>query len=505
MNLLLRSLAAIALVVVIAMVLDLYVSQITAVWWLGIVFVVYAVVQTAYMARLHHWASLPRNRALPAGIGPWRPIIARLARFVRQETDTRNELDSELGRIHAAVDRLPDGLVVLDRYDHVLWANDAAETLHGIFGTRRPIHHFIRQPELTRFLHANEPGSAIRVQLPGYPGRIHELRLHPSEGGQKLLITRDVTDQAKLDAMRSDFVANVSHEIRTPITVIAGFAETLLELDLDETARREYLGSILKQSQTMQRLVDDLLMLSSLESGSGALEDEPIDLQRLLESLIDEARALSRGRHRIGLDFDGPRRVLAAPGEIESAVRNLLTNAIRYTPDSGRISLTWRVQDSEGRISVRDTGIGIPPEHMPRIAERFYRVDRGRSRATGGTGLGLAIVKHIMQRHQGRLEFHSTVGKGSVFTLCLPVARLLSDAAAGRTVDAQAAPAPDGEGQQAASHADDGQTGSHPSGPDDAQAAASHAAGAGAPPTASRASGGGAHDEGNPPLPAGVA
>ncbi len=435
----LRSLAAIALAVAIGALLDLYVSGNAAAWWFGAAFVAFALVQTLYMARLHHWSSLPRNRALPAGIGPWRPIIMRLARFVRQETDARNELGSELERIHAAVDRLPDGLVVLDRYDHVLWANDAAEHLHGIFGTRRPIHHFIRQPELARFLQANEPDSRLRIQLPNHPGRTHELRLHRSQGGQKLLITRDVTDQAKLDAMRSDFVANVSHEIRTPITVIAGFAETLLTLELDEAARHEYLGSILKQSQTMQRLVDDLLMLSSLESGADTLAEEPLELQPLLEALLDEARALSRERHRIELELDGPRRVLAAPGELESAVRNLLTNAIRYTPDGGRISVSWRVRDGEGRLSVRDTGIGIPAEHIPRLTERFYRVDRGRSRASGGTGLGLAIVKRIMHRHQGRLDFVSAPGEGSTFTLCLPTARLLADATPPRET---AAPAP---------------------------------------------------------------
>src|SRR5690606_16479690 len=181
LSLFLRSLAAIALTVVVAVALALYVSVAAATWWLGVVFVAYAVVQTLYMVRLHHWSSLPRNRALPAGIGPWRPIVARLARFVRQETDTRNELGSELERIHSAVDRLPDGLVVLDRYDHVLWANDAAESLHGIFGTRRPIHHFIRQPEFARFLQANESGSTMRVQLPSQPGRTHELRLHRAQ------------------------------------------------------------------------------------------------------------------------------------------------------------------------------------------------------------------------------------------------------------------------------------------------------------------------------------
>ncbi len=428
----LRSLAAIVLAVAIGAALDLYASGNAAAWWFGALFVGVALVQLIYMVRLHHWSSLPRNRALPAGIGPWRPIIMRLARFVRQETDARNELGSELERIHAAVDRLPDGLVVLDRYDHVLWANDAAEHLHGIFGTRRPIHHFIRQPELARFLQANEPDSTLRIQLSSHPGRTHELRLHRSQGGQKLLITRDVTDQAKLDAMRSDFVANVSREIRTPITVIAGFADTLLTVELDEDARRKYLGSILEQSQTMQRLVDDLLMLSSLESGDETLAEEPVDLQRLLGTLLEEARALSRERHRIELRFDGPRRVLAAASELECAVRNLLTNAIRYTPDGGQISILWRVQDSEGLLSVRDTGIGIPAEHIPRITERFYRVDRGRSRATGGTGLGLAIVKRITHRHQGRFVFETASNRGSTFTMCLPATRLLADPAAPR-------------------------------------------------------------------------
>jgi two-component system phosphate regulon sensor histidine kinase PhoR len=477
LSLFLRSLAAIALVVAIGAGLDLYVSQPFAIWWFATVFVVYALVQSLFLVRLHHWSSLPRNRALPAGIGPWRPIVTRLARFVRQETDTRNELGSELERIHAAVDRLPDGLVVLDRYDHVLWANEAAESLHGIFGTRRPIHHFIRQPEFVRFLEANESGSTMRVQLPRHPGRTHELRLHRAQGDQKLLITRDVTNQAKLDAMRSDFVANVSHEIRTPITVIAGFAETLLTLDLDESARREYLGSILKQSQTMQRLVDDLLMLSSLESGADELEEEQVDLHGLLEALLDEARALSRERHQLGLALDGPRRVLAAPGELESAIRNLLTNAIRYTPDGGRISISWRVQENEGRISVRDTGIGIAPEHLSRLTERFYRVDRGRSRASGGTGLGLAIVKRIMHRHQGRLEFESAPGRGSTFTLCLPAARLLADPAAPpRTADIDAQPAAD---------------------------AGVRTGGAAAPPAG--AGGNAAQDAGGPPLSAGLA
>ncbi len=442
MRLVLRNLAAIVLAVLVAALLDVYVSESAALWWLGLLFVLYGLTETLYLARLHHWATLPRNRSLPLGYGPWRALIARLSRFARQEVDAQSELGSELERIHAAVDRLPDGLVVLDRYDHILWSNEAAENLHGIFGTRRPIHHFIRQPEFARLLEANEPGGSIRVELPSRPGRIHELLLHPAQGDQKLLITRDVTGRAKLDAMRSDFVANVSHEIRTPVTVIAGFAETLLTLELDEARKREYLESILDQSRTMQRLVDDLLTISSLESDAQALDEERVDVPRLLATLLDEARALSAGRHEISLVLDGPRHVLASPGELESAVRNLLTNAIRYTPDGGSIAIDWRVQDTEGRISVRDTGIGIAPEHIARLAERFYRVDRGRSRATGGTGLGLAIVKRIMARHQGSLRFDSAPGRGSTFTLCLPAQRLVAEPLA-RPAERQAdAPAP---------------------------------------------------------------
>lgn len=429
MRLVIRNLAALALAVIIAALLDVYVSEHAAVWWLGAALVIYAITETTYLARLHRWATLPRNRSLPVGYGPWRAVIGRLSRFARQEADAQSELASELERIHAAVDQLPDGLVVLDRYAHVLWANDAAESLHGIFGSRRPIHHFIRQPEFARLLEANEPGSSIHVELPGRPGRIYALLLHRAQGNQKLLITRDITERAKLDAMRSDFVANVSHEIRTPVTVIAGFAETLLTLDLDAAQRREYLEAVLTQSRTMQRLVDDLLTISSLESDMQPLDEEPVDVPSMLEQLVDEARTISAGRHEIDLTLDGPRRMLASPDELESAVRNLLTNAIRYTPDGGRVSVDWRVQDTEGRIAVRDTGIGIPPEHMPRLAERFYRVDRGRSRATGGTGLGLAIAKRIMARHHGHLRFDSAPGRGSTFVLCFPAARLISDPA----------------------------------------------------------------------------
>jgi two-component system phosphate regulon sensor histidine kinase PhoR len=228
--------------------------------------------------------------------------------------------------------------------------------------------------------------------------------------------------------------------------VIAGFAETLLNIELDESSRRQYLGAILRQSETMGRLVSDLLTLSALERAADRSDEAEVDLWSMLRALEDEVRALSGKRHRITLDFDGPRRVLAIPAELESAVRNLLTNAVRYTPEGGSITLSWRVRDDEGWISVRDTGIGIAAEHLPRISERFYRVDRSRSRETGGTGLGLAIVKRILHRHHASLKIESEPGRGSTFTIRLPARRLLADEPLGGSGAAAAGLAASGEG-----------------------------------------------------------
>lgn len=423
-----RSLGFVALIILVAAWLHRFLSPPFAFVLLVLALVVAVLYQASFVSRLTAWANLPRNRPLPIGWGIWTPLIERLNRLSRQQQATVTELGSELERIHAAVDRLPDGLVLLDRYDHVSWSNQAAQSLHGIFGTQRPVHHFIRQPEFAEMLQRRGGGAQTqRLQLNTQPGRIFELQLHETDAEHRLLITRDVTDQAKLDAVRSDFVANVSHEIRTPATVIAGFAETLLSLELDDKTRREYLSAILRQSETMGRLVGDLLLLASLERAADRLDESAIELQPLLESLVYEARALSSGRHAISLEFEGPPRLMAVPAEIESAVRNLVTNAVRYTPDGGTVTVSWRVRDDEGWLAVRDTGIGIATEHLPRITERFYRVDRSRSRDTGGTGLGLAIVKRIANRHHASLRIDTEPGRGSVFTIRFPSRRLVAD------------------------------------------------------------------------------
>lgn len=411
------------------------------------------------MRQLEWWLALPERRDLPIAPGSWGRLFTRMNLLAQRSESELRDIRREMNHVYKAVDELPEGVIVLDRFQHVLWSNRTAQAVLGIFGDRKPIHHFLRDPSLLDMLDrgADAPGSdrplsdapganssdgarlpsraegheesttthiASISGLPDAGGRIYEFRLHQSETGEQLLVFRDTTDASRLDAMRRDFVANVSHEIRTPITVIGGFAETMLSIPCSPDQTQSYLQEILRQSATMRRLVEDLLTLSSLENAMAPPKGESIAIHALLHAMCDEARVISGGRHEVSIDLQGPAALEAASGEIESAIRNLITNAIRYTPEGGHLRISWRVRDLEGWISVADNGIGISPEHLPRLTERFYRVDRGRSRAAGGTGLGLAIVKHVMHRHQGRIDVQSQPGKGSQFSLVFPATRV---------------------------------------------------------------------------------
>jgi two-component system, OmpR family, phosphate regulon sensor histidine kinase PhoR len=427
----LRTLLMVGALLLVAAVTGWLHSQLAGMWLLVAGLAALLFYHAAYLARLHHWAGLPRQRDLPLGFGNWGDALDRLSRYMRAESIERAETSAELERLHAAVDLLPDGLVVLDRYGHVQWSNRAAQDLHGIFGTRRPIDHFVRQPEFLAYLQQGDFSRPVLLTLPTAPGRNFGLKIMPTLDAYQLLVTRDVTESTRLEQMRRDFVANVSHEIRTPLTVVSGFIETLLDLDLPPDEQRRCLEMARRQTVTMQRLVEDLLTLASLENATQPPEATPIDVGTMLQQLAADARAFSAGRHHIDVEVGSSAALLATPAELDSAVRNLLTNAVRYTPDGGRITASWGVFAGEGLLSVRDTGIGIAAEHLPRLTERFYRVDRGRSREMGGTGLGLAIVKHVAQRHAARLEIESRSGAGSTFSLRFPPSRVGSPAVAG--------------------------------------------------------------------------
>jgi two-component system phosphate regulon sensor histidine kinase PhoR len=288
------------------------------------------------------------------------------------------------------------------------------------------VANLVRQPEFLRYLEAGDYQDSVVVASSRNPGRRLALQLVPFAADQKLLMSRDVTELEAVARMRRDFIANVSHELKTPLTVVSGFTETLQDLDLDESQRARVLQLMQEQARNMERLVADLLTLSSLESEHNPVSEEPFPAVPLVEEVASDARALSRGQHDVALARVDAATILGSRDELASAFGNLVSNAVRYTPPGGTITLAWQV-DAEGRGSfeVTDTGIGIPAEYLPRLTERFYRVDRSRSRATGGTGLGLAIVKHIALRHQAQLDIASERGKGSRFAIRLPARRVL--------------------------------------------------------------------------------
>ncbi len=381
----------------------------------------------AARARLARWLADPSIDDMPEDTGPWEEIYARLHRILREQAASRTSLSHALWRFRQAGEAMPDGVIVLDEDDRIEWLNPAAEGHFGLSfkGDRgQPVTNLIRHPAFVAYLEARQYGEPLTLRGTVEGERVLSLQLVPYGSHEKLLLTRDVTRWERLEATRRDFVANVSHELRTPLTVLMGFLETLSDArEADEKLYRRSLELMTAQAERMRRLVEDLLMLARLEDSRYPLTEEPVDVAALLRSVVAEAEGLSRGQHRITADIE-PARILASREEIASAFANLVNNAVRYTPAGGDIRVTWAVEGGEPTLRVRDNGEGIAPEHIPRLTERFYRVDRGRSRSTGGTGLGLAIVKHVLQRHQARLAIESTPGKGSTFSCVFPASRL---------------------------------------------------------------------------------
>jgi two-component system phosphate regulon sensor histidine kinase PhoR len=277
------------------------------------------------------------------------------------------------------------------------------------------LQNLVRQPDFVDFLAANDFGRAFQMRIDRGHELVLLLQIVSYGEDERLMHVKDVTQAERLDRMRQDFVANVSHELRTPLTVMSGFLETIRELKLDPTQREHYLSLMSDQSLRMLRIVEDLLTLSSLESAPPP-QDQRIMINALMARLREDAEALSAGRHKILMQAATGFDLLGSEFEIQSAFSNLVSNAVRYTPAGGEIRINWQADSTGGIFTVTDSGIGIEKTHLPRLTERFYRVDRGRSRETGGTGLGLAIVKHALMRHQSQLEIQSELGKGSSFS-----------------------------------------------------------------------------------------
>ncbi len=377
---------------------------------------------------LTRWAGASLDSTVPEGKGPWRAAFAALYRHTRTRRAYQRDLAHTIERFQSAAAAIPDGMVVLDTTNRIKWANVRAHAHLGLddrHDVGSPLMNIVRQPEFVRFLEAGDFAEPVVIESQREPGVTLAIQIVPFGVEEKLLISRDITRLEAVAKMRRDFIANVSHELKTPLTVIAGFLETLQELDLDEKQRERFIQLMQEQARSMQRLVEDLLTLSALESEQNPLVDEPFAIVSLMLHLSSDAKGLSQGQHTVALDLGDAATVLGSRDELASAFGNLVSNAVRYTPPGGTITLSWRVDDNgTGVFAVTDSGIGIAPEHLPRLTERFYRIDRSRSRATGGTGLGLAIVKHVLLRHQATLEIASEPGKGSTFAVRLPARRV---------------------------------------------------------------------------------
>jgi two-component system phosphate regulon sensor histidine kinase PhoR len=376
---------------------------------------------------LARWAGGPLEEPVPEGRGTWAVAYAALYRRVRLRSARQRDLRLALDRFVSGAEALPEGVVVLDAANRIQWANPRSESHLGVDlkqDAGAPIVNIVRQPAFVQYLATGDFSEPVVIESQRETGVTLSIQVVPFGVEEKLLMSRDITRLEAVARLRRDFIANVSHELKTPLTVLTGFLETLADLKLEPRQRQRYLALMTEQAQNMQRLIDDLLTLSALESEHSVLQETDFAIVPLLLELSSDAKALSAGRHEVTLEIQHPANVIGSRDELASAFGNLVSNAVRYTPDGGRISLEWRVAPAGGEFSVSDTGIGIATEHIPRLTERFYRVDRSRSRATGGTGLGLAIVKHVLLRHQAELIIESAPAQGSRFTVRLPTRRL---------------------------------------------------------------------------------
>jgi len=383
--------------------------------------------QLVNLHRLDRWLRLRSQIEAPNLGGIWGDVIGQVVRLHRRKQYHKQRLVQLYRELRRSTAALPDGVIILGSQNDIVWFNRQAARLLGL---RRPIDiglridNLIRAPEFVRYLHADDFAVPLVIRPPVHAELHLSLQLVPYGAGQSLLLVRDVTRQMRLEATRKDFVANASHELRTPLTVISGYLDTLADDPSIDGAWTGPIKDMRAQAQRMNTIIADLLELSRLESTDGEAPRDPIDVPRMLERLYRDALAGGDRPRQVSLDVESGDGLYGSAQEIESAFTNLLVNGIKYTLSDGTVRMRWWTDDEGAYFSVIDSGIGIPAEHLPRLTERFYRVDSGRSRDRGGSGLGLAIVKHALQRHGGWLDVQSTVGKGSTFTCHFPTQRV---------------------------------------------------------------------------------
>jgi len=417
----------------VSVVVGLFVGKVLLCLLLGVS--AYLVMQLVYAYQLHRW--LTSDRIEPSdGIGVWQEIYTELYRLKQRNRKRKKRLKSIVHEFQASTAALPDGAVVLDSQGRIVWFNSAAAALLALrtpqdLGQR--IANLIRHPHFASYLARQDRDGELEIPSPVNEADTMLLRLIPYGNNQRLLIARDISEQKRLEHTRRDFVANASHELRTPLTVLRGYLEMMEEEAADEGVLASWQAPIREmgeQSRRMNRIIESLLKLARVEAEGLQQRQERIDVPAVIEALVADVRRAAGVDHVISVDLEPGLSLFGRASELESVFSNLLSNAVRYTPAEGEIHVRWWSDETGACFSVQDNGPGIDAAHLPRLTERFYRVDPSRQATSGGTGLGLAIVKHCLEHHEGELLIDSEPGQGSTFTCRFPSQRLLSREAA---------------------------------------------------------------------------
>ncbi len=399
-------------------------------WALAIGLGAYLLWHLKQLLRLHAWLRERQpDDAPPEGYGLWGEVFDSIYHLQRRDQRVRGRLQAVIDRVQESTAALRDAVIMLDSEGNLEWWNRAAEQLLGLKTPQdsgQAITNLVRHPRLKEYFEAGQYQEALEIPSPINDRQRLQLQITRYGNNEHLMFVRDVTRLHQLEQMRKDFVANVSHELRTPLTVISGYLETLLD-NVEEVNPRwlRALQQMQQQGSRMQNLLNDLLLLAKLEATDYPSDNQPVAMDLLLLSIRNDAQALSGSRnHRISLEADHQVRLKGSEAELRSAFSNLVFNAVKYSPEESEIRIRWWADEQGGHFSVADSGIGIEAKHLPRLTERFYRVDSSRASTTGGTGLGLAIVKHVLLRHRARLDITSVPGKGSTFTCHFPAQQL---------------------------------------------------------------------------------
>ena len=378
------------------------------------------------LLRLHDWLRNHQpDEAPPDGYGLWGEVFDSIYHLQRRDQRVRGRLQAVIDRVQESTAALKDAVVMLDSEGNLEWWNRAAETLLGLKTPQdsgQPVTNLVRHPRFKEYFEQDSYAEPLDIPSPVNDHLRIQLYITRYGNNEHLMLVRDVTRLHQLEQMRKDFIANVSHELRTPLTVICGYLETLLDNVDDVNPRwKRPLSQMQQQGERMQTLLNDLLLLAKLEATDYPSDNQPVPIDSLLRTIKNDAQALSGQRNQtITLDVEADVALKGSETELRSAFSNLVFNAVKYTQDGGHIRIRWWSDGSGAHLSVQDSGVGIDSKHLPRLTERFYRVDSSRNASTGGTGLGLAIVKHVLLRHRARLEISSVLGHGSTFTCHFP-------------------------------------------------------------------------------------